>query len=441
MEEYDAVVIGGGIAGIQAALDLGDQGFRVLLVEKQASIGGTMIQLSKVFPTLDCASCITTPKMSAVMSHPNIEVKTLAEVNKVWQNDEYFEVVLLQKPRYVNVDACTGCGDCEEACPVIVHDFGYDEGLGAKKAVGVPFATALPQKAVLNDEQCIFCGKCARACPTDAIDFSQREEKLSVKAKSIIIATGFLQTPTIKKEYGGGKYKNVITGKQMDRILAPTSPFGGVFRPSDGKTPDSIAFLQCAGSRDASIGVPYCSAICCMYAIKQATLLSAAVPLADVTIYYMDNRTFGKNHAEFYQQAKAMGINFVKGKVAKITEKENGNLVLRVETFGEFGQIEEFEHDLVVLSLGLVPQWNPQRIIDVDIDATGFIKLVKPMTNPTFTSLPGVFVAGTAAGPKDIVESIVSGSAAAMKASEWLQGNLKEAFFSRELPIKSAIKR
>ena len=439
MEKFDVVIVGGGIAGMQAALDLGDQGYNVLLLEKQASVGGTMIQLSKVFPTLDCASCITTPKMSAVSSHPNITIWTLAEPKKIEPNGDRFKVKVYQKARYVNMKDCTGCGECEQACPVIIYDEGYDEGLGPKKAIGVPFATAMPQKAVLDDEYCIFCGKCARACPTDAIDFSHRDQELEVDAGAVILATGFLQTPTIKEEYGGGKFKNVVTGKQMDRILAPTSPFGGVFRPGDGKIPDSIAFVQCAGSRDASIGVPYCSAVCCMYAIKQATLLSAALPLADITIYYMDIRTFGKGHEEFYEQAKSMGINFVRGKVAKIKEKEDGNLIVRVETFGEDGRIEEFEHDLVVLSLGLVPQWDPRGVVDVEVDeTTKFIKLIKPMTDPTLTSMPGVFVAGTAGGPKDIVESIISGSAAAMKAAEWLGGKLRDAFFAKELEVKQS---
>lgn len=440
-ENYDVLVIGGGISGIQASIDLGDQGYKVLLVDKKDSIGGTMIQLSKVFPTLDCASCITTPKMSAAFHHPNIDTRTMAHLHSYKENgDGTFNVEVYQKSRFVNMSDCTGCNECEAACPVVIRDWGYDEGRGPIKAVGVPFATALPQKARLNVENCIFCGKCYRACPTGAIDYSMRDEILPFKVKAVIVSTGFLETPTIKDTYGGGNFKNVITGKQMDRYLAPTGPFGGIFRESDGMAPWSIAYIQCAGSRDASIGVPYCSAVCCMFAIKQAMLLSAAAPLADITIYYMDIRAFGKGHEEFFEDAKAMGVNFVRGKVAKVTELENRSLSLRVEEFGEGGGITEYEHDLVVLSLGMVPQWTDiQKVIPITLDQYGFVKQIRPLSDPVLTSIPGVFVAGTAAEPKDIVDSIMSGSAAAGKAVEWMKGNLKDAYFVKQLDLSTSL--
>lgn len=426
MKKYDAIVIGAGIAGMQCAVDLANQDYQVLLIEKKSSIGGTMIQLSKVFPTLDCASCITTPKMSETYKHPNITTMTLAEVTKIERrDDDRFTVKIHERPRYVHLDPCTGCNECAEVCPVYVID-DYDMNLGIRKAVGVPFANALPPKAVLHEDECIFCGRCATVCPTDAIDYSMLPQDHEFDAGTVILATGLLETPIIKEEYGGGQFKNVITGKQMERILAPHGPYGGIMRPSDGKLPLSIAYIQCAGSRDLSIGIPYCSRVCCMYAAKQAMLLSAAAPLADITIYYMDIRAFGKGYEEFVEDAKAMGVSFIRGKVAKITEKENGDLTVRIEVFDEDGGIREFDHELVVLSIGLVPKWNPKGIVDVAMDQYGFIRSANPNENPSATNIPGVYVAGVANGPMDIVDSIKSGSAAAMKASIYLNGGARE---------------
>ncbi len=437
MNDYDALVIGGGIGGIQTSIDLGDQGFKVLMIDKQVSIGGSMIQLSKVFPTLDCGSCITTPKMSAAFNHPNVTTWNLAEPTEFKKNDDRtFDVKILKKARYVDLSDCTGCKECELACPVIVNDLGYDVNMGPKKAIGVPFPTALPQKAALDIDACIFCGRCAIACPTEAIKFDQVDEIHDLKFGTVIIASGFLETPTIKEEYGGGKFTNVLTGKQMERLLAPTGPAGGVFRRSDGKNPWSIAFVQCAGSRDETIGVPYCSAICCMFAIKHAMLLSGAAPMADITIYNMDMRTYGKGHDEFLQEAKNMGINFVKGKIAKIEEDDDKNLTLHLETFDDWEPgFKKVEHDLVTLSLGLVPQWNPQSVIPVALNPDGFVHKIRPKTSPNLTTIPGVFTAGTAMEPKDIVDTIISGSAAAGKASQWLNGGLTEEFFIEELPV------
>ncbi len=439
MYEYDALIVGAGISGIQSAIDLGDMGYKVLMIDKQSSIGGTMIQLSKVFPTLDCASCITTPKMSTAFHHDNIEVRTLCEVKHYKDlEDGRFEVILKQNPRFVDMDKCTGCNDCAEACPVAAIDLGYDEGMSYKKAVGVPFATALPQKAALDIESCIFCGKCANACPTQAINFDHREEEIPINVGAIVIATGFYETPTIREKYGGGKFKNVITGKQMERLLAPTGPAGGVFRPSDGKSPGSIAYVQCAGSRDATIGVPYCSSICCMFAIKQAMLLSAAVPLAEITVYYMDIRAFGKGYEDFYEEAKAMGVEFVKGKVAQIHEDdETKDLTVSVEVFGEDGGIQKVDHDLVVLSMGVVPQWTADmsKIIPVQLGPDRFIREIRFTEEPGLTSIPGVFAAGMATGPKDIVDSINSGSSVAGKVALWLSGGLREEYEVQYIPL------
>ena len=356
-------------------------------------------------------------------------------------DDNNFEVRILQKARFVDLNVCTGCGDCEEACPVIVTDHGYDEGLGPIKAVGVPFTTALPQKAVLNVDNCIFCGKCARACPTEAINFDDRDQEFTFTVGSLVIATGYKEQRAIKEKYGSGNITNLVSGLQMERFLSPTGPYGGVFRPSDGKNPWSIAYVLCAGSRDKSIGVPYCSSICCIYSIKQAILLSAAAPLADITIYYMDIRTFGKGHEEFYQEAKAMGINFVKGKVAEINELETGDLKFKVEVFDEVGNtsVQEFEHDLGVLALGLVPGWNPQTTVPVALNPDGFVKKIRPKSEPTLSSIPGVFVVGTASEPKDIMESIMSGSATASKIAQWLNGQLRSSFYVKPLFVTNFI--
>jgi heterodisulfide reductase subunit A len=423
MKKIDALVVGGGIAGMQTALDLGDQGYQVALVEKEASIGGKMIALSKVFPTLDCCSCITTPKMSAVAHHENITLMTYCEVESIKENGSGFDVQVLQKPRYVDTDQCTGCRQCEYACPIDLPN-PFDLNMGGVRAIRVPFSTAVPQKAFIDIDNCILCGKCEKACPVEAIDFLQQPERLSLHVGAIVLATGFETTPRdAKQEYGGGKIKNVIDGMMMERLLAPTGPFGHVLRPSDGKEPDSIAYVQCAGSRDHTLGVEYCSRVCCMYAIKQAMLLSGALPLADITIYYIDIRTFGKGYEQFYQNAKAMGIQFVKGKVAKITEDENHNPVMRVELIDENSRIVEATHDLAVLSVGLMPGYDPQQIYNVPVDKDGFIHIPEPNFFPANTGKPGIFAAGTATGPMDIVDSIMSASAAATEASAYLRVN------------------
>jgi heterodisulfide reductase subunit A len=423
-QAVDALVIGGGIAGMQSALDLADQGFHVALVEKEASIGGKMIALSKVFPTLDCCSCITTPKMSAVAHHPNIDLLTYCEVQSVSQNGDGFKVHVLKKPRYVNEETCTGCRQCEYACPIDLPST-FDMGLGATRAIRVPFSTAVPQKAVLDIENCILCGKCEKTCPHGCIDFTQTAQEFDIEAQAILLATGFELTPTDAKEaYGGGSYPNVVSPLVVERLLAPTGPYGHVLRPSDGKEPDSIAYVQCAGSRDKTLGVEYCSRICCMYAIKQAMLLSGALPLADITIYYMDIRTFGKGYEQFYQNARAMGIEFVKGKVAKIGEDEDHNPVVRVEMIDDGSRVVERQHDLVVLSTGMVPAYNPQGMYGVPVaDDDGFVSLPAPNLSPSVTARPGIFVTGTAAGPMDIVDSIVLAGSAAAETAAYLISN------------------
>jgi len=383
-----------------------------------------MIDLSKVFPTLDCCSCITTPKMSATAHHDNITMMTYTEIESVTRNGNGFAVQAIKKPRYVRENDCTGCRSCELACPLEVPEDEHEFGRTAHRVIYVPFSTAVPQKAVIDLDHCLFCGKCIQACPSDAIDFTQQPESIEIETRSIVLATGFETTPIdAKKEYGAGKLRNVISGMMMERLLAPTGPYGRVLRPSDGKMPASIAYVQCAGSRDLTLGVPYCSRVCCMYAIKQAMLLSGALPLAEITIYYMDIRTFGKGYEQFYQNAKAMGIEFLKGKVARITEDADQNPIVRVELIDEFGKtrVTERQHDLVVLSVGMLPGGDPRPKFGVPVGEDGFIEVPDYNVFPAVTSQPGIFVTGTAAGPMDIVDSIMMAGAAASAVASYLE--------------------
>jgi len=418
--QFDTVVIGGGIAGLQTALDLADQDFKVAIIEKDATIGGKMIRLSKVFPTLDCASCITTPKMASAAHHPNITLFTYCELTSLESAGGTVTAAVTQKPRYVDEIKCIGCRQCEYNCPVYVSDQ-EQGGFAGRKAIYVPFSNAIPQIALMDVDNCTLCGKCAKVCPTGAVNYFQEPEPFIIEAKSAVLSTGFELTPIEdKQQYGYGEIPNVITALQMERLLAPHGPYNRVLRPSDGMEPDSIAFIQCAGSRDKSMGIPYCSRVCCMYAIKQAMLLSGAVPLADITIYYMDIRAFGKGYEQFFQNAQAMGIEFVKAKVARIDPGDDGGVTLHYEAQGSDGGVQTREHDLVVLSLGMVAGWDPEGVCSVSRGSDAFIRTVKPKIAPTLTDMEGVFVAGVAAGPKDIVDTIVEAGAAAMETSKYL---------------------
>ncbi len=416
---FDALVVGGGIAGLQAALDLADQDFKVAVVEKDASIGGKMIRLSKVFPTLDCSSCITTPKMAAAAHHDNITIFTYCDLKSLEREGQILTAFITQRPRYVDSEKCIGCRQCEYHCPVYVADK-EEGGFSARKAAYIPFSNAIPQIALIDVENCMLCGKCEKVCPTQAVDYFQEPEDFTIRAKTAILATGFELTPVEnKQQYGYGEIPNVITSLQMERLLAPHGPYNRVLRPSDGMEPDSIAFVQCAGSRDKSMGISYCSRVCCMYAIKEAMLLSGSLPLADIIIYYMDIRAFGKGYEQFYQNAKAMGIEFVKGKVATIDAGENGSVMLRYEDQNGEG-VTSANHDMVVLSLGMIPGWNPEGTCPVSTAADRFIQTIRPKIAPTLTDMEGVFVAGAAAGPKDIVDTITEAGAAAMEAAKYM---------------------
>ena len=421
---YDALVVGGGIAGGEAALNLANTGYRVLLVEKERSLGGKMILLSKVFPTLDCSACITTPKVSEIARHKNITIFTESEVTAIDKRSENdFVAQITKKPRYVHVEDCTACQLCEQACPVSVRDE-YQQGLIGRKAAFIPFSIANPKAAAIDIENCTLCGACEKVCPTHCIDFTMQPEQFELHARTVVMATGFnLFDPLEIPRYGYGQHKNVITSMQMEREIAPTRPFNTILRPGDGKVPDKIAYVLCAGSRDASVGNPICSQICCMYSIKQAQLLMGALPMADVTIYYINIRSFGKGFEEFYQQAKGMGVSFVKGKIGTIKEKENGNLILRYEDISE-GVVKEAEHDMVVLSVGVKSNPDAGKIFPqgaLKLDPQRFIAQTDLMGSPAKTSIDGVFVAGTASAPMDIPDSILSAGSASSEAISYIK--------------------
>lgn len=423
-EDYDVLVIGGGIAGEEAALNLANQGYKILMVEKDLSIGGKMIHLSKVFPTLDCAACITTPKVSETARHPNITIYTYSIVKDIDRiNGSGFIAQVHRKPRYVNEETCTGCQICEEKCPVFVEDQ-YQYDLVGRKAIYVPFSIANPRVATLDIDNCILCGACEKACPADSIDFTQETEEIVINVKSVILATGYkLFDPAIIERYGYRKFGNVVTSMQMERQLVPTRPYNNVLRPKDGKMPDNIAYVLCTGSRDATVGNPICSQVCCMYSTKQAQLLMGALPMADITIYYLHIRAFGKGFEEFYQQARSMGVEFIKGKIGRISEKENGDLSIRYEDIRE-GVVQEAEHDLVVLSVGILPDIIPDDMFmneRPELDPFNYVKQIDELSNPAKTSMEGVYVAGAASGPMDIPDSILSAGAASSETATYLR--------------------
>jgi len=422
---HEVLIIGGGIAGIQAALDVADQGFKVYLVEKSSSIGGRMAQLDKTFPTMDCAACILTPKMVDVGRHPNIQLLTYSEIKKISKVRNSFKVKVLKKPRYVDETKCTGCGICTQYCPVETPNE-FDERLGVRKAIYVPFPQAVPLVYTIDKENCLECGLCEKVCGAKAVDLNQKPKEVNIGVGAIIVATGYdLFDARRKEEYGYGNYDNVLTGLSLERLLSASGPTGGrVVRPSDGKIPKKIAFVQCVGSRDEKAGNLYCSRVCCMYATKEAQLIKEHNPDAEITIFYVDIRAFGKGFEEFYRRAeKEFNIKYVKGRVAEILETPAKNLIIRAENINSSELIEE-EVDMVILSAGLVPAATEdiKKTLKIPVGDDGFFVTAHPKIDPVTTSLKGIFTAGVAEGPKDIPDSVAQASAAAMKASIILKG-------------------
>lgn len=415
------LVIGAGVAGIQAALDLADQGFTVYVVERNPSIGGRTAQLDRTFPTLDCAACVMTPKMVDVGSHPNINLLTYSEVKEVRREGKNFRVRIVQKPRYVDETRCTGCGICAQLCPVEIPNE-FDERMGSRSAIYVQSPNAVPLIYTIDKDHCLQCDLCENLCKFGAINLQQRPQELEIEVGAIIVATGFnLFDAREKSEYGLGIYDNVITGLSLERLLNVAGPTGGrVVRPSDGKIPKRIAFIQCVGPRDEKSQAIYCSRVCCMYATKQAGLLKKQIWGVDVTIYHTDFQTLSKAFEEFYYRAKTeFNINYVKGRVSQVRENPaNNNLLVQTVDVDSCG-LTESEFDMVVLSTGIVPaaKGGLERILPLKRGTDGFFKASNPDLDKVTTEVDGVFIAGVAEGPKDIPESVSQAKEAAAKAA------------------------
>ena len=420
------VVIGGGIAGVQAALDLADAGIKVFLVERSSSIGGHMAQLDKTFPTNDCAMCILSPKLVAVARHPNIELITNSEVTNIEGEKGDFEVKIIKHPRYVEEEKCVGCGECAAKCPTKVPNE-FDEGIGKRRAIYIPFPQAVPLKYKIDSEHCLFfkkgvCKVCQKRCKAGAINFNQEPEELDLHVAAIIVATGYDQIhPQIKKEYGYGRYKNVIHTLQFERLLSASGPTGGkVVRPSDNTIPKNILFIQCVGSRDVH-NAEYCSRVCCMYAIKTAVIAKEHEPLLEnISILYMDLRTYGKNFEDYYYRAKdEIGVNFYQGRPAEVSEDPvTQDLIVRVGHITE-EETQDIRADMVILCAALIPPAGTRelaKILDIKLDHNGFFKAQYEFGNPCDTTRDGIYICGCCAAPKDIPDSVAEASAAAARA-------------------------
>ncbi|MCW4001825.1 MAG: hydrogenase iron-sulfur subunit, partial [Candidatus Bathyarchaeota archaeon] len=416
------IILGGGIAGISAALDLADMGFKVYLVEKSESIGGHMAQLDKTFPTLDCSICIEGPKMVDVSRHPNIEIISYADILSVEGFVGNFKVKIRKNSRYVIAENCTGCGECRDVCPIEFPNK-WDVNMGIRNAISVPFDQAVPLVYTVNMDYCIECYKCVDACGArQAINLDQKPEEIELEVGTILVATGFdIYTPYDDSRYGYGRYDNVITALEFERLILAAGPTRGkVVRASDGKKPKTVAFVQCVGSRDINKN-EYCSGFCCMYALKNSILLKEKYH-EDVEIYilYTDMRTHFKGYEEFYGRAREHGINFIRGRVSQIVEiPKTKNLLISVEDM-MLGEPIELEAELVVLSTAAIPSKGTDevaRILSVTRGADGFFMESHPKLKPLDTAVDGIFLAGACQGPKDIPYSVSQGSGAAARAA------------------------
>ena len=414
-----ALVIGGGIAGIQAALDIADIGFKVYLVEKEPSIGGHMMQLDKTFPTLDCSACILTPKMSDVGNHPNIELHTYSEVVDVKGYIGNFKVTIKKKPRYIIEEKCNACGLCVPYCPVEMPD-PFNMNLSKMKCLYIPFPQAVPACYVIDPKHCRYtlrreCKQCDPVCKElKAIDLKQKEQLIQVEVGTIIVATGFdTFDPTLKPELGYGLYPNVITGLEFERLSSASGPNLGELL-IHGKKPKDVVFIQCVGSRDKAVGNEYCSRVCCMYTAKQAHLVREKIPDANITIFYMDVRAFGKGFEEFYDRVKQEGVMYRRGNVAEVFKRKDRLIVRAEDTL--MGQPIEVEADLVVLAVGMVPRQDTAavaQILKLSQSADRFFLEAHPKLRPVDTASDGIFLAGCCQGPKDIPDTVAQAEGAA----------------------------
>jgi len=419
----DVLIVGGGITGIEAALQIADSGKKVYLVEKEPSIGGYMARFDKTFPTLDCAACILTPKMVSVGQHPNIELLTYSDVVGFSGYVGNFTARIRKRPRYVDEEKCTGCGQCEQKCPLSVPSE-FECGLGKRKAIYRPFPQAVPSTPVIDKEHCLYftrgaCKVCVKFCPKGAIDFEQKESFLEVPVGSTILATGFDVFDGARvKEYGYGRLPNVITSLEFERLTHASGPTTGNIVLKNGKTPESIAIIHCVGSRDHNYN-EYCSRVCCMYSLKTAHLVREKTA-GKVYEFYIDMRAAGKGYEEFYKRLLEEDVTFVRGRVAEVTDvaetaAEKGKLVVVAEDT-LLGIVRRVPVDMVILSVGLEPRRDATDVahtFSISRSKDGFFLEKHPKLAPVSTAVDGVFVAGACQGPKDIPDSVAQGAAAA----------------------------
>jgi heterodisulfide reductase subunit A len=427
----NTLVIGGGIAGIQASLEIANGQQKVFLVEKSGTIGGHMAMFDKTFPTLDCAACILTPKMVEVGQHSNIELLTYSEVKSVTGNAGNFKVVIHKKARRVNLYTCIGCGTCSEKCPSKVSGI-FDSGTTLQKAIYIPFPQAVPNKYMIDEDSCIYvkngkCGVCAKVCPVpDCINLDEKDEDVEIQVGNIIVATGFKTFDAGKiDQFGYGKYPNVLTSLELERLVNAAGPTGGFikFRSRDKKgnwifspesdEPKSVAIIHCVGSRDENYN-KYCSKVCCMYSLKLAHLIKEKLPEADVSEYYIDMRAFGKGYEEFYERIKKENIHIIRGRTAQV--KQNGQgMVIRTEDIEGYRLLEQ-KVDMVILSVGIEPAEGASSLAEMlglPQDNNGWFSGKNYISEPTSTQIGGITIAGVCQGPKDIPDTVAQASAAA----------------------------
>lgn len=443
--EPSCLIVGAGIAGMNAALDLGNSGYKVYLVERLPTIGGHMAQLDKTFPTMDCSACTITPRMTDVARNPNIELLTYSEVKSIDGFVGNFDVKITKKPQYIDQNTCNGCGDCAEVCPIVCGNE-FDLGMKPRKSAYLSFPQAVPGGYTIDMDSCILCGLCADACEPKSINYDDKPETIEIKVGTIILATGYDPfNPTRLKQYGYGKYPNVITGFQMERLLSSFGPTEGkIKRPSDLKEPETVVFQQCVGSRDfSSGGNKYCSRVCCMYATKQARQYKEKHPKAKIYIFYMDIRAFGKGYEEFYESAgRDYGVVYVRGRISEVLEDEDHNIIIRAEDTLLQRKIE-LKTDMFVLSIGLEARSDMEelaRIFNVQRTDDGFLMEAHPKLRPVDTLTDGIFIAGTVQGPKDIPDAVAQAKGAASGAATLMaKGEVEiEPYYSKVLSYKCA---